>query len=288
MKQTSLRTLGALIVAACTMSPTLDAAVLTLQEGAINPLTGQTYTGTEDTMLASNTWTMAFGSRQNVQIGATYGTYSITNRGLLRFDVSSLAGIVLQQGESIRIDSVTLRLYLDPTVGVGTTAYTNTLQVFSLSAANSGWVEGVDENPATGGQSTWKYLNQTSSLTGTTWAGSNGAGTAGTDYINTVLANYDFDNTARPEYIDLTLSAELVEGWLTGENAGLLFKTTTETSAGLDMRLAFLSSNTATQSKRPILSIEYTVIPEPSAMALAAVGLMTVCFARRGKRRTAA
>ncbi|WP_269524551.1 DNRLRE domain-containing protein [Coraliomargarita parva] len=242
------------------------ADTVVFQDGTDNAFVTN-YSGTEDTMLASNTWEASYGSRQNIQVGASL---SPVDHGLLRFDLSSLQGVYSS------IDSVTLRLYLNGSTGVGATAYTETLQVYSVSSANSGWIEGVNETIATNGQSTWHYLSQTGSGTGTTWAGSQGASTTGTDYDSTLLASYNYDNTGRESYIDLTISGAVIESWITGENAGLLFKTTTEAATGdLDKRIEFYSSEVTTESLRPSLIINFTAIPEPSSAALVS-GLLVV------------
>ena len=253
-----------------------NADTVIYQDGTDNALVSN-YSGTEDTMLASLAWERSYGSRQNVQVGASA---NLVDHGLLRFDLSSLSG------EYSSIESATLRIYLNSSLGVGETAYSETLQVYSVSSANSGWVEGSSETVASNGQSTWHYLNQDGSGTGTSWAGSLGASTAGTDYDSTLVASYNYDNTGRAEYIDLSISASLIESWIAGENTGLLFKTITESATGdVDKRIEFYSSDATGVSFRPSLIIDYAAIPEASSTALM-TGILILgmaCIVRKRK-----
>lgn len=245
-----------------------DAATVVYKNGTATPFVGGTYAGEQDTMLASNGGgTSSFGARTGIQIGAAG---ALVDHGLLRFNLTSMAG------QYSSINSVTIGLTLSSTVGVGASAYSETLQIYAVSAANSDWVEGSSSSPATDGSSTWKYKSQTSTTTGTSWAGAAGANTMGTDYDSLLLASYTYDNTAATRgYITLTLPASLIESWIGGNTAGLFLRTATDVNTGgLDQRIEILTNGT----NLPSLIIDYAAIPEPSSNALMMLGLGVLCF----------
>lgn len=112
---------------------------------------------------ASNQQALNFGGAELMNIGNHQ--YLEKFHGFLRFDLSSL-------GRNVEILSVTLQMY-KPRQGVGSAF---TVNVYELSNANANW----DEELAT-----WVKKRGVSA-----WAGSEGASSAGKDYIDTVLASY--------------------------------------------------------------------------------------------------
>jgi hypothetical protein len=147
-------------------------------------------------------------------------------RGLIQFDLSSIPA-------NATVTAATLTVYV--------TNSGHTVQAFRILPAND-WVE--DE-------ATWN-----SRKTGTSWAGSAGCGTAGTDYDATYA--FSLAPGAAGSYQDWALDANGiadVQGWVAGTfvNYGLrLYVTGTN-----DVR--FYSSDHSTASERPKLTVEYTL-----------------------------
>lgn len=98
---------------------------------------------------------------------------------LLRFDLSGIAA-------SATINSVTLTTISDG-LDAGSQA-SLAVDVFELASANANWVEGLENGVRPSGigsigDSGPSWLDKDEEGTGTKWAGSDGASTAGTDYI---------------------------------------------------------------------------------------------------------
>ena len=193
---------------------------------------------------------------------------------LLRFNLSSLTNS-LGAGETLQINSATLhwRAY-DNFLG------TNTLDIYEVSAANAGWVEGtslISDGNAKAGESTWSYRSYAT----TNWAGSAGMSTAGTDYISTPVATVEINGNAAAGYtiFDESLPASLVQGWADDEssNGGLLFDMDAGTSANVYM----WTSEYSVQAAAPSLTVDYTVVPEPATIGLFSISGLGVLLMRR-------
>ena len=225
--------------------------VNTFKEGSLDTITGTTYTGAADTFLASTFGSHQsdnFGARGTLEIGGSSGA---PRNGLIRFNVTSLAA------RFSAINSVTLRLHVS-----GVEAGGNTLQVYRVSSANSGWVEGTDccaDNTVDTSGSTWNHRVPNS----TAWAGSAGASTAGTDYGPTLIGSAVFSGTmAAGTVVDIALTdSTLISDWAAGNNSGLYLKTATDPGP----RIVVVSSDASGSSfptgsfgTRPELIVGYT------------------------------
>jgi hypothetical protein len=185
------------------------------------------------------------------------------NRMLVGFDVSSLGTSVAS------VSSITLTLRSRGPGGGYTSVAGGPLQptVYAVLPANATWAEGA---------SSWNNKVQSGP---TAWAGSAGLSTSGTDYAATALASVTVSVATAATHV-FTFSGDLtglINGWLSpGGNAGLfLLDTNTDTSY-----VGFFDS-TATGGNAPLLTIEYTPVPEPSAFALALCGLCALWRVRR-------
>jgi len=188
-----------------------------------------------------------FGGR--VELLTSNSSTSGSNRrfGLLRFDVSSLAG------QFSSIDSMTLKLRLRSGGGRAVPTTGQTLDIFRIADANAGWVEGTGlstptPDPGVTVPDTATYRARSDNAdTGlrVAWAGSAGLNTADTDYFTPALGSTATFNTtsgyAPGTVIEIPLTAtgftltEMVNAWLTQggtTNAGLLIRGRTGTANG--------------------------------------------------------
>lgn len=259
------------------------AGTVTFVEGGTNAFTGSTYGGVDDTFVLRNNaigqTDYNYGGADFLQVGTLTGATSTSQRhAFIRFDLTSMAG---QYGS---IESATLRLYRN-TSGAST-ENSNYVQLYRLADANAGWIEGSGLGGGTGSvaDATWEERGSTS------WAGSPGASTAGTDYLSTLLASaaYDISTT----YIDLVFSdLSFLSAWIEGgTNAGFFLRTQDETTVG--SRFSASSSEFSDVSKRPQLILQYTdvaVVPLPSAawMGLVLLAGLGVAARVRGRQRSA-
>lgn len=130
------------------------------------------------------------------------------------------------------------------------------LSVYKITDANGDWVEGNKIIQTGSGMSCWNYKKYNTDA----WAGSAGLATAGTDYINTVIASFSGATTANTQ-IEIPFNADgllILESWFgDATNNGFLL---TDTS-GSD--IFYHTGEATTESYRPVLSITYTeLIPD--------------------------
>jgi len=249
------------------------------------------FTVTDDTTLIQDTGALDnnFGGRN--EIITSQNTSGTTRRlGLLRFDVSSLAG------QFASIDSVTLQLRLNTGRAVPTTG--QILDIFRVADANAGWVEGTgsatptpDPGVTVPDTVTWRALSDNDNVAlRTNWAGSAGLSTVGTDYFSSVMgstAAFTAGAYAAGDVITLTLTAsgftlsDMVNDWAAdgAASAGLLIRGRLTTTNG---QIFFDSNETVLAGAQPArLTINYTPVPEPSAIALLLAAGLAVSRRRR-------
>lgn len=178
-------------------------------------------------------------------------TISGLNTGtiLLRFDCSSVSAAAVCTG-------VTAKLYRGNYAA--NTGGPYTANYYSISSANSDWIEGTKNNTTAGsGEPCWnaKEADGSGGVT-TAWAGSAGLSTATTDYENTVLGSFEYyRNDAIGTEYSATFNASgisRVEDWfgVTNTNYGLMISK--------DYRLSCCFKEHDTESYRPVLTVTYT------------------------------
>lgn len=265
------------------------------KQNAPTPIVGGTYLLTEDTLIESNGLDFQFSEDDNfgarsdmgfgsAALGPTIAGQRAPRNVLVRFNVSSLAG------QYSSISSVILRLY---TTGFPTTPGTG--EMYRLTDANAGWVEGVGtsangfgaEDP---GGATYNFRVQgATSSTGTPWAGSDGADLAGTDYLTPALATTAFAaSTPNGTAIDFTISnsataTSLINAWTTSINAGLFLKTSDQAN-GVAYNF-YSSEEIAAPAFEPELIVDFVPIPEPESFLLALGGSMALAAFLYPRRR---
>ncbi|MEQ1749041.1 MAG: choice-of-anchor D domain-containing protein, partial [Prosthecobacter sp.] len=218
------------------------------QQGANDPFTGLSYTGSQDVWLYINgpsTGTESRNTGADVRV-ITGGIPSGPRRALMRFDLASLAG------RYATIHKVTLRLHWQSNSGAFAPV-ADSLRVYRVASANGTWVEGdgfphLTSDP---GWSTWSHRIYSS----TPWAGSEGAGTAGTDYVNTVIGSkaYNLSEVAGTAFDIVFTDTSFINDWVAGNNSGLFLRTITENGQAI-----FHSSESTTAALRPELLIDFT------------------------------
>jgi len=157
-------------------------------------------------------------------------------RSLIRFDLSSLSGQF--------VTSASLTLFR---AGSGGTFTNQNVSLFAVSAPNSGWIEST---------AAWAWENYRA----THWAGGNGLGAAGTDYLNTVLGTAVVSSSdAFDASVTFTLNAAGVaalQSWIDtpSSNAGFLLRADGMEAASLGIA-QFRSREYLDTAKDPVLTV---------------------------------
>ena len=226
-----------------------------------------------DTYLRGGAADQAYGATSSLLVGNHSSVGPFT--GLFRFDLSTLPT------SGITIDSVSLTL-TSTSSGAGATV---TLTVFQLSLANADWVEGIQDNSNADGSSAWnkKVRDIVGAVpTQADWAGTVGARTAGTDYVNTSLASFTGNagtiGTGTLGFTSTGAFSSTVAG-AAGGNLNLWVGNPTVTAVSDFFRIA--SRETPGTSSDPLLTVNYTVVPEPSAALLGGLGMLALLRRRR-------
>lgn len=194
----------------------------------------------------------ANGKGAGIFAGNNANQISATRRGLLRFDLSALpAGSV--------VSAVTLRLYCDQE-----NTQKDPLPV-TLHRVTTAWTEGPTAGSgggvgATTGDVTW----QLASVPGVAWT------MAGGDFITEDSATTLVGAERRSySWSGSGLVAD-VQAWAAGSagNFGWVIR-----SDETDVRTAkrFVSREGALAEQRPMLAVEYALVPEPGTLGLAAL-----------------
>ena len=212
-----------------------------------------------------------FGGRNELLTSNSSTSGSNRRFGLLRFDVSGLAG------QFASIDAVTLKLRLRSGGGRAVPTTGQILDIFRIADANADWVEGTglstaanDGVTAVDSVSYRMKKDNADVLQQLPWAGSAGLNTAGADYFTPALGSTAAFNSASGympgTVIEIPLSAtgftltEMVNAWIAqggSTNAGLLIRGRSNTANG---QIFFDSNETPVdESPRPAqLVIRYT------------------------------
>ena len=269
-------TFGFVCAVALVTTSVAPGAVVVFQDGATNQFSGNlAYSGTEDTTIWEHSPSDNTGARPGLEIGSL-GSGEI-RRSLIRFDVTSMLG------QYSTINSVTLR-FTSATVPDGE----DFLQAFQVAPANSAWVEGagilIDFSPDSG-SSTWdERVGGLSS-----WAGSAGLTSAGTDHLTNLVASAQFSFAVQTNGASFDLvfaDTSILDDWVAGTNSGLLLMATSE---GLDFArfIPYASDFDSNPAFRPQLIVDFDpiVVPEPSSGLAVLLALASGIAPRQRTRR---
>lgn len=194
----------------------------------------------------------ANGKGAGIFAGNNANQVSATRRGLLRFDVSSLP-------DGAVVSSVSLRLYCDQE-----NTQKGPLSV-TLHRVITGWTEGPAVGSGGGagagnGDTTWEFA----SLPGSAWLTPGGDFVAEDSALTPVGAERTFYNWSGSGLVaDVQAWADESAG-----NFGWIIRSD-ETEVRTAKR--FVSREGAVVDQRPVLTVEYALIPEPSTLGLVAL-----------------
>mgnify|MGYP000874609124 CR=1 FL=1 len=170
---------------------------------------------------------------------------------LIRFDLSSISSAATCSAATLvfTIDSVTPQ------------SRTRTFKIYKITDANGDWIEGTGttaKNAKSGEPTRVAKFADGSGGTTTAWAGSQDLGTAGTDYVNTELANtitLDDSDSVGDTYT-FTFNASglaVLQDWFgDATNNGFVCR------SGANIVTNLATSEHATEAYRPVLTVTYT------------------------------
>lgn len=234
---------------------TLASPFVLLAPGTASAITLM-FNSTADTTLNERFADNNVGGQTTLQVGFTGNSGGNSERrGLLQFDLSAIPATAV-------ITSASLEL----SVPNGNTGGTPT---FSLHRLNTAWNEGVqignNGRAALAGEATWN----TSGVA--PWA-SPGAG-SGTDFVAAASASAVIGGVGSYTWDSAGTAAD-VQAWVNGSttNNGWILL---QSSTGVGTARRF-SANGA-----PVLTVEFTNVPEPSLSTLLGISAITLLFRRR-------
>jgi hypothetical protein len=215
-------------------------------------------TPTQDaTLYEDSTGSVANGAGEYLLIGRTNQASNSRRRGLLQFDITSLPAGAL-------VTSATLQMHLE---------LVNTANVnVSLYPATTAWTSGPADplgNESTGvaavlGDTTWLHASMPS-----VWA------TPGGDFRNTPSATMLVTTTVG--YFQWTgsgLVADVLQ-WQANPAANFGWLLAADETTGQTAK-RFESANSSTVAFRPMLTLEYTAVPEPGSNLLVLMVIIAV------------
>lgn len=253
----------------------LHAAVIEYRYGTSNALVTN-YTGVDQAFLLVST-----GSQGNYNTGGYDGMIvgrSNARQGIIAFDLSSM------QGKFNSINSAQLTFYRD---GTATTS-DFTISMYQIFDANAGWKQGTGTGTAAGPDNSVTYLNQNYSSVpaqNISWKNSSGTSVGNFSSAYSTLSLLDsVTYTTTSTSITFDIPVMLVTNWITapGSNAGLAFIPSGSPTA--NSVAANLGSSSADEALRPLLTLNYTAIPEPRIIAYLLLGGMVALLIKRMRR----
>jgi len=202
--KTYLQTIAIFVLLGASLSARADTVVY--QTGCSNAFI-TTYWGAQATSIYSGNPTGTAGKSGEPAVGFSHLFGQSETRGLIRFDLSSLAG---QYGTitSVSLQLETAQINTDPKY-----LPNGTVNAYAILPADTSW-----------GQLTasWNYPNVATQP----WAGAVGVSTAGTDYNPTLLGSFTYNSlgtyTLNFTGLNSAQLTSLITSWTEANNPGLL------------------------------------------------------------------
>lgn len=255
---------------------TLQAAVIDYRYGTDNDLVTN-YTGVDQAFLLVSSGSL--GNYNTGGFGSMLVGRSNARQGIIAFDLSSM------QGEFESIESAQLTFYR---TGAATDV-DFTITMNAIFGTNTGWNQGTGVGSAVGPDNSVTYLNQNYSSNvdeNVPWENSSGTplGSFFGAYSTSLLDSVTYTPTTTSFTLDIPVA--LIESWISSPstNAGLAF---IPSGTGVsNSTSANLGNSLADEAFRPLLTLNYTPIPEPGTIGSLLLGGFALMLASR-KRSSA-
>ena len=155
--------------------------------------------------------------------------------------------------------------------------------VHYIKPGNAGWIQGDGGagSPDADGEPTWNNFAHPS----TAWVGGPGLGNnagGGASGYETAFHTFTYDSSQSQVVIPVDIS--VINDWIAnpGNNAGILMRQITMDGTE---RLQRIHSREGNLALAAVLSFETALVPEPSGVLLASIGVAGIAAVRRRRRR---
>jgi len=190
----------------------VNAITIEFRKDVSNGLFPLGYTGAQDAQLVSsvpdNSDNGASVSNGVLMTVGAFPSPAQERKLLFSYDISAIASLV-SPGQQLQVNSAVLTFRT--TRNNGTTDAL--IELFEIDSANAGWSEPdqIGSAAADPGEVTWNNLAHPA----TSWAGSAGLGTPGTDFNPSPLSSFTYLATGgSTQFFDVPLPTSLVQDWI--------------------------------------------------------------------------
>jgi len=244
---------------------TLPALLLLFSAAAGHAVVVQIPASKDATLYESSLGSLGNGGGDFLFAGRTQQQTDSIRRGVIEFDIQSFipAGAV--------INSATLTLQTSTTRATGVVVSLHRLtREWNEGTSDASGNEGGGASPVLGNDVTWLHA----SSPGTLWSGPGAAG----DFIGAASSGALINGPGA--FYTWTGMENDVQGWLAdaGANHGWILLGDESASA---TSVSFASRTNPNDDNRPVLRVDYTVIPEPHAAGFSSLTLLAALAARR-------
>lgn len=257
------------------MNTALRAATLNVQNGLT--VAGDPYIGTETAWIHSGVPNNVVGTNSLIRVGFADDSPDQVYRTVVRFgQLSHFSGVTPAELGFASTDIVGARVKLYKRDGEGSGA----AQLHILDSVDQNWTESF---------TTWNNRRtDIGSPAPTPWSQGPGIGGAYSSIVGSSQAFSSANPTGTEMTFELTGNAaamQIVKDWVSGANtSGTFFlRATTEGGTGNNYYSWYSEQDAGNNALKPMLQIDYEVIPEPALMGVFCVS--AVLMLRRQRQR---